>query len=226
MCTVPSNCQRWYAGRECGTTSRQTKAAVTAGDFDVAETLLANHTASPGAISQRRWRGGNHPELNDKTRGQRRGDHPNVEAYTELLDGYAKDGDLESALGVMTRMQRRGVPPNEYTYTCMVGALARRDKVRQVQKMIGYAAASLPSAGEGRSTTVLTPKYNAFILGLLADGKNGHVGGADVSLGQSSHAAHMVEVLAVLREMQEFDIQPNVVTVALVVDGLGRCNPP
>jgi len=207
------------------TTNTLIKAAVTAGDFDAAETLLANHTASPDAISQRRWKGRNHPEVNAETR-QRRGDHPNVEAYTELLDGYAKDGDLESALRVMQQMQRRGVMPNEYTYTCMVGALARRDKVRQARKMINYAATSLPCAGEGWSRTVLTPTYNAFISGLLADNKNGYANNADVSLGQSSHAAHMVEVLAVLREMQEYDIRPNVVTVALVVDGLGRCNPP
>ena len=149
-----------------------------------------------------------------------------MEAYTELLDGYAKDGDLESALRVMQQMQQRGVMPNEYTYTCMVGALARRDKVRQARKMINYAATSLTSVVEGRRRTVLTPTYNAFISGLLADNKNGYADNVDVSLGQSSHAAHMVEVLAVLREMQEYDIRPNVVTVALVVDGLGRCNPP
>jgi len=180
------------------TTNTLVKAAVTARDFDLAETILANHTSS--------------------TTRRVEEDHPNVEAHTELIDGYAKDNQLESALRVMQIMQQRGVTPNEYTYTCMVGALARKNKVRQARKLIHYATTTIVR----RRMVVLTPTYNAFISGLLSDNKSQNV---DIS-GQSSHAANMVEVLAVLQEMQEYNIHPNVVTVALVVDGLGRCHPP
>ncbi|KAL7539040.1 hypothetical protein ACHAXR_008976 [Thalassiosira sp. AJA248-18] len=178
------------------TTNTLVKAAVAGNEFHMAETILSNHTSS-------------------ETSRRRKVDHPNVEAYTELLDGYAKDGQLENALRVMQLMDKRGVTPNEYTYTCMVGALARNNKVRQARKMINYAA-STPSTRGGRRGVVLTPTYNAFISGLLSS----------ESTGQSSHAANIVEVLGVLQEMQDSNIDPNVVTVALVVDGLGRCTPP
>lgn len=181
------------------TTNTLVKAAVTANEYDLAEDILSNHTVTEFSPN--------------------RADHPNVEAYTELLDGYAKDGQLENSLRVMQLMQKRGVTPNEYTYTCMVGALARNNKVRQARKMIDYAA-SFPSNG-GRKMD-LTPTYNAFISGLLSDIRNPNA----ETTGQSSHAANMVEVLALLQEMLGSKIHPNVVTAALVVDGLGRCNPP
>ena len=176
------------------TTNTLIKAAVTAAEFDLAEDILSNHTISFTREGQ---------------------DHPNVEAYTELLDGYAKDGQLENALRVMQLMQSRGVTPNEYTFTCIVGALARNNKVRQALKMIHYAADNLLLVS-------LTPTYNAFISGLLSDNRNANTDTAGVA----SHAANMVEVLSVLQQMQELNIHPNVVTVALVVDGLGKCNPP
>jgi len=183
------------------TTNTLVKAAVSAEEFDLAESILTNHTS-----------------LNKVRAG--RVDHPNVEAYTELLDGYAKSNQLENALQVMSTMEKRNVKPNVYTYTCMVGALARNNKVRQGRKMLVYAAETLPSSNSDRGED-LAPAYNAFISGLLSD-KNTESNGAM----QSSHASNIVEVLAVLQEMQELNIQPNVVTVALVVDGLGKCTPP
>jgi len=182
------------------TTNTLVKAAVSAEEFDLAESILTNHTSSTVKVRE----------------GER--DHPNVEAYTELLDGYAKSNQLENALQVMSTMEKRNVKPNVYTYTCMVGALARNNKVRQGRKMLVYAAETLP--GSEKDDT-LAPTYNAFISGLLSD-KNAESNGAM----QSSHASNIVEVLAVLQEMQELNIQPNVVTVALVVDGLGKCTPP
>jgi len=184
------------------TTNTLVKAAVSAEEFELAESILTNHTSS--SIKGR------------EREGER--DHPNVEAYTELLDGYAKSNQLENALQVMSIMEKRNVKPNVYTYTCMVGALARNNKVRQGRKMLVYAAETLPSS---EKDDTLAPTYNAFISGLLSD-KNAESNGAM----QSSHASNIVEVLAVLQEMQELNIQPNVVTVALVVDGLGKCTPP
>ena len=182
------------------TTNTLVKAAVSAEELDLAESILTNHTSKTVKVRE----------------GER--DHPNVEAYTELLDGYAKSNQLENALQVMSIMEKRNIKPNVYTYTCMVGALARNNKVRQGRKMLVYAAETLPSS---EKDDTLAPTYNAFISGLLSD-KNTESNGAM----QSSHASNIVEVLAVLQEMQELNIQPNVVTVALVVDGLGKCTPP
>jgi len=180
------------------TTNTLVKAAVSANEYDLAEDILSNHTISEFSSTLQ--------------------DHPNVEAYTELLDGYAKDGQLDHSLRVMQLMQKRGVSPNAYTYTCIVGALARGNKIRPARKMINYAANTLSAEGK---RVELTPVYNAFISGLLTDNYS-----TGITRQSSSHAAIIVEVLEVVQEMQSMNIHPNVVTVALVVDGLGRCNPP
>lgn len=185
------------------TTNTLVKAAVAAEEFEMAEDILSKHTSTF-----------NDDDIGRRTR--RQVDHPNIEAYTELVDGYAKAGFLEKALGLMQIMRNRGVEPNEYTYTCIVGALARSNKVRQARKMIEYALnLNLPR-------NKLTPIYNAFISGLLSDNWSDNL----ESAGQASYAANVVEALSVLQEMQDMNIRPNVVTVSVVIDGLGRCNPP
>jgi pentatricopeptide repeat protein len=185
------------------TTNTLVKAAVAAEEFEMAEDILSKHTSIF-----------NDDDIGRRTR--RHVDHPNIEAYTELVDGYAKAGFLEKALGLMQIMRNRGVEPNEYTYTCIVGALARSNKVRQARKMIEYALnLNLPRKK-------LTPIYNAFISGLLSDNWSDNL----ESAGQASYAANVVEALSVLQEMQDMNIRPNVVTVSVVIDGLGRCNPP
>ena len=190
------------------TTNTLVKAAVMAQEFDIAEDILHNHTVSAASNQD-----GRHYQ-------NKRGDHPNVEAYTELLDGYAKSDQLDKSLQVMQLMQKRGVTPNEYTYTCMVGALARNNKIRQARKMIDYAAKLALSPSRGRKI-VLTPTYNAFISGMFTEKSSDDI----ESTGQSSHAANVLEALNVMQEMQNLNIDPNVVTVALLIDGLGRCNP-
>jgi pentatricopeptide repeat protein len=179
------------------TTNTLVKAAVTANEYDLAEAILSNHTVS---------------DFSSKLL-----DHPNVEAYTELIDGYAKDGKLDHSLRVLQLMQKRGVTPNSFTYTCIVGALARNNRIRPARKMINYAASVLLSEGGG---VELAPVYNAFISGLLTSNS------CSGAMRQSSHTANIVEVLEVVQEMQSINIDPNVVTVVLVIDGLGRCNPP
>ncbi|KAL7553554.1 hypothetical protein ACHAWF_016852 [Thalassiosira exigua] len=190
------------------TTNTLVQAYVAGNDFASAEAILSDRTSS--RTSSRRPRGNKDD-----------GDHPNVEAYTELLDGYAKDGKLEDALRIMSVMERRGVSPNEYTYTCMVGALARNNRIRQARKMLAYATSSSPRGdGKGRRRRLeLAPAYNAFVSGMLSDNGVGQAG-------QASHAANVIEALSALREMQQEGIHPNAATAALVVDGLGRCAPP
>ena len=180
------------------TTNTLVKAAVTAEEFGIAEDILSEHTAS--------FENGNN--------NARLLNHPNIEAYTELVNGYAKAGQIDKALGIMQLMRDRGVDPNEYTYTCIVGALAKSSKVRQAKKMIKYAMKlDLPRKK-------LTPIYNAFISGLLSDNCS------DNAEGQTSHAANVIEALSMLQEMQDLNIRPNVASVSIVIDGLGRCDPP
>ncbi|KAL7485202.1 hypothetical protein ACHAW6_010795 [Cyclotella cf. meneghiniana] len=182
-------------------TNTLVKVAVTAQEFAVAESILANHTSTDISPKQT--------------------DHPNVEAYTELIDGYAKDNQLEKALEIMQLMQHRGVTPNEYTYTCIVGALARNNKVRQAKKMMDYVTnLHFPSSKRGRK--VLTPTYNAFLSGLLSTD-----GAVDrINAEGQSHSLNILEAFHTLNEMEKMNIHPNVVTATLLVDGLANCNPP
>eukprot|EP00956_Cyclotella_meneghiniana_P013345 scaffold19203_cov53-Cyclotella_meneghiniana.AAC.1 len=203
------------------TTNTLVKVAVTAQEFEVAEDILANHTTTTTTSIQSRNR--HHHYKND--------DHPNIEAYTELIDGYAKDGQLSKSLQVMQQMQTRGVSPNEYTYTCIVGALACANKVRQAKKMMDYVT-SLNYPFSSRGKKVLTPVFNAFISGLLQSGEYDGISNYDYdnndddSGAQASHSLNILEALNTLREMETLDVYPNVVTVTLLIDGLANCNPP
>src|SRR3569623_403880 len=81
------------------TTNTLVHAAVVAGDLDLAKDLLSKYTYTPSR------RNNNHK------------DHPNVEAYTEVLDAYAKASQLPNALALFQVMRERGVQPNEITFT-------------------------------------------------------------------------------------------------------------
>ena len=180
------------------TTNTLVSAAVKANDFDLAECILSNHTAIL--------------EPSDK-----RQKHPNVEAYTELLDGYAKASQLDKALGVLQLMNQRRVKPNAYTFTCMIGGLARAKKVDQAQKMLEFM--------QSKNIKPRAVTYNAFISGLVAhtfdetDSKSDT--GADFSF---SH--YVSEAIKLLSRMLKTGVRPNAVTISVLVDGLGRCDPP
>ncbi len=179
------------------TTNTLVSAAVKVSDFELAESILVNHTALL--------------EPNGKRRK-----HPNVEAYTELLDGYAKASQLDKALGILQLMHQRGVEPNEYTYTCMIGGLARAKKVEQAQKMLKFMQS------KGIVPRVVT--YNTFISGLISDAKE-ESDSAD--LHTSDLFAHYVsEAMRLLPQMLRSGVKPNSITISVLVDGLGKCEHP
>lgn len=178
------------------TTNTLVSAAVRASDFDLAESILANHTAilEPG----------------DKRRR-----HPNVEAYTELLDGYAKTSQLDRALGVLQLMRQRGVDPNEYTYTCMIGGLARAKKVEQAQKMLQFM--------QTKDIKPRTLTYNALISGLVADTDEAN---DSETFGSDPLTHYVSEAIKVVPQMLRNGVRPNSITISVLVDGLGRCEHP
>jgi pentatricopeptide repeat protein len=148
--------------------------------------------------------------------------HPNVQAYTELLDGYAKASNLDKALGTLRLMFQRGVEPNEYTYTCVIAGLARAKKVDQAHKMLQFM--------ESKNVNPRTVTYNAFISGLMApmqpNSSPDHVQTSDLARESESLAPNVSEAVKLLRRMMKANVRPNSVTIALLVDGLGRCDPP
>jgi len=93
----------------------------------------------------------------------RKQQHPHVEAYTELLDGYAKVSMLSHAFTIFDKMKERNVTPNEITYTCLAYTLGKafdcargREVILQQQRI---------NEKEGKRLTAVM--YNGYLKGLL-----------------------------------------------------------
>jgi pentatricopeptide repeat protein len=168
------------------TTNTLVSAAVMARDFSFAETLLAS-TASTSISIQQHY------------------GHPHVEAYTELLDGYAKAGQLEKALGVLGVMRQRGVDPNAYTYTCIIGALARAKQVQSAIQTLELISGLVSSSHDLQNQDAYDYKTHVVV-------KDNDM--LDEGVDQS---------IALLKDMMQAGVRPNVVTIALLIEALGRC---
>jgi pentatricopeptide repeat protein len=177
------------------TTNTLVHAAVVKADYDRAEAILAEHTipAVPGQT-----------------------DHLNVEAYTELIDAYAKNSRLQNAIALFQTMRQRGVELNEITFTCLIAGFGRSKQVDQARKMIAY----MPKVGI--QPTCAT--YSALITALLSctnvqDAENDprklvHVCDADVD-----------NAVRVLSDMIHANVRPRPATVSIIVRALGQCSP-
>jgi pentatricopeptide repeat protein len=174
------------------TTNTLVQAAVAANDFDSAETILEENSLTP------------------KNDGHKTNyHHPNADAYTSLIDGYAKNRQLDKALALFQTMKNRHVEPNEFHYSSLIGGLARHRKVEQAYKLLSRVKTT------GISTTRQRAIYNAFISGLVnEDGIH------------DNHDQHIDQALSIVRDMISERIFPNVNTVAIILDGFGKCLSP
>lgn len=129
--------------------------------------------------------------------------HPNVEAYTELLDYYARTSRLDLAFKTFRSMQKQSVLPNEVTYTCLLGGLGRSRKLDFVRPTFQYMASN--------GVRPTAKMYGAIVAGLVNDPsmKNLNV--------------RIDEALAVLVDMMKDSIRPDAGTVAVLVRAMGRC---
>lgn len=180
------------------TTNTLVHAAVLANDFDLAKDILSQHTVQLTAPLT--------------------GKHPNVEAYTELLDRYAKDGQLEQALSILQLMRKRGVEPNEITYTCLIGGLGRHKRLNQAKKMLVFMATN------GFRPQAVT--YNALISGLVGVSERGWQDEPSDNDGASTMDTYVDESLKLLREMMQKGVRPNAITASVLVYAMGKCQPP
>ena len=171
------------------TTNTLVLAAVKAQDFSAAESILEEHTAT-----------------NPKFRSGR---HPNAEAYTTIMDGYGKAGDMQKAVGLLKEMRRRQVEANEYTYTSLIGGMARNKKVEEAKKTMAF----MRSAG----LRVDTVTFNAFISGILH---------RDHDLDGEVYDDYVDSSISMLRDMIKDGIRPNAVTISAIVGGFAKCDQP
>lgn len=192
------------------TTNTLVSAAIAVSDFELAESILNSHTNYSGK-NKGLWRG-------------KIQQHPNVEAYTELLDGYAKANSLNKALSVLKLMRERGVNPNEYSYTCMIGALAKAQKIDQAKKLLEFMEIS-----DGIPPSIIT--YNAFLTGMLEkyildDRRSSHssLTASTEDIKFNMRVDEAIQIFEIV--MQKPNLYPNDITAATMVDALSRCKPP
>lgn len=209
------------------TTNTLVHAAVQCGQLELAESILGNYTTSKRSFHMSDGLGpvgfnnraapkyAKTDQSSIRSNSSRKPyQHPNVEAYTELLDAYGKGGQLEKVMGVMQLMRKRGVEPNEFTYTCLLGALARHRKVDQAHRVVAYMESS---ACDVRLTAAT---YNSFISGLV-DSDRFPTEGNDTEFD-----ACVDEALRLLRRMMEKGVSPNAITISLLIESFGRCQRP
>jgi len=182
------------------TTNTLVQAAVVAKEFEIAKDILDQNTLSR-----------EHDKEGRRHRHRRR-DHPNADAYTTLMDGYAKDGQLKQAIGLLTTMKTRKVEPNEYHYSCLIGSLAREKKIRHAENMLAHVTKKYQKA-------II---YNAFISGLLERNSRRHRV-EDIPI---DHDRNVDKALSILKNMIEERIMPNANTVTIILDGFGHCQRP
>lgn len=178
------------------TTNTLVQAAVVAREFELANDILTQNTIS----------------IEDKGQSKYR-DHPNADAYTTLMDGYAKDGQLKQAIDLLKTMKDRNIQPNEYHYSCLIGSLAREGKIDHAEKMLAHIRSNR-IVGRNHQRAI----YNSYISGLLKrDGMNYDETSDD------DPDRYVDKALLILREMIDERVMPDADTVAIILDGFGHC---
>eukprot|EP00532_Pseudo-nitzschia_australis_P007193 CAMPEP_0168165568 /NCGR_PEP_ID=MMETSP0139_2-20121125/1558_1 /TAXON_ID=44445 /ORGANISM="Pseudo-nitzschia australis, Strain 10249 10 AB" /LENGTH=990 /DNA_ID=CAMNT_0008082697 /DNA_START=307 /DNA_END=3276 /DNA_ORIENTATION=- len=191
-----SNPGQWW---DHVTTNTLVQAAVAAKEFAIAQEILDQYT-----LSER------------NTKKSRNSDHPNADAYTTLMDGFAKDGKLKQAISLLKTMKEREVEPNEYHYSCLIGSLARKGKIEHAEKMLVHVKTKGSIARKQ-----LRVIYNAYISGLVQGNERN-----SVISGDDDHDNKVNNALTILREMIEERIMPDANTIAIILDGFGHCLKP
>jgi pentatricopeptide repeat protein len=181
------------------TTNTLVGVAVATKKFEMAESILEKYTVSKQHVHGGSW-------------------HPNVEAYTELIGGYAKDGQFSKAIETFKGMKERGVNPNEYTYTCIIGALAKAKKIKQATKLLLYM-----TEVDRMKPSIVT--YNALFTGML-ECENGQKKVGMTSDQYSAYNEAVSQAMEMYQEMLQLGIYPDEITISTLVEAHGICQPP
>jgi pentatricopeptide repeat protein len=234
------------------TTNTVVNACVTVGRFDLAEQILEQytHTTEPQVEeieeatitesdstttnkTKRKKPRHRHLERQRKLESQRESQrqlqhhpsqrqHPNVMAYTELLDGYNKANLFAQSAQVWQRMKERGVKPNGITHTAVVHSLARQGDMEALVQHLREFEHEHSNANEAETEAEPGQQqqphhhnksshhhlfhlkqdriamYNAILTGLLLDpapqdgNDNGTFGGGDLT----SRLRHAIDLFS------------------------------
>ncbi len=200
------------------TTNTLVGVAVATKNFEIADSILEKYTV------QQRSETVNASGQRHHHRQRHQRWHPNVEAYTELIDGYAKNGRLTKALETFKIMRLRGVNPNEYTYTCIIGGLAKAQKFDKANNLLSAMVES-----DNIQPGVVT--YNALLTGMLmSETIENYITGGVHPRNQDDEVYKSFDesnnnALQLFGTMINAGVKPNAVTIATLVDGLGKNKP-
>ncbi|KAL2503216.1 Pentatricopeptide repeat-containing protein [Forsythia ovata] len=114
-------------------------------------------------------------------------------SYTILVDGFAKDGNVEKAVGFLYRMRKDGVEPNLVTYTAIIMGFCKKGKLEEAFSIF-------------RMIEDFGIEVDEFTYAILIDGV--------------CRRGDFDRVLQLLNEMEEKGINPSVITYNTVINGL------
>jgi len=187
--------------RDDVTTNTLVNIAVSVGEFERAEELLKD------------WYDES-PKTNNKKF------HPNVQAYTELIDGYAKTNKLAKSFEIFQLMLSKKIPPNEITMTCLLHGLALQKKVDSIWKLFEYMHQTLEI-----SLTCIT--FNAILSGLLllSNSSTKEEELQNKQEDETFYNGRIDHVISFYKFMISYGIRPNETTISILIFGLSKCKP-
>lgn len=165
-------------------------AAVLQQDWAMAEQMLSDHTF----------------------RSRKNERHPQVEAYNELLNGYAEFGMIDEALHIYAEMEKRNVTPTEVTFCCILRALGTQNDLSAANEVLKR----MISMGLTPSAKV----FGALISGITSSSTSQYYGD------DGEHAARLFNAIAVLSRMVDIQCFPPPMLVAIILDFMSRSQPP
>lgn len=157
-----------------------------------------------------------------------KGCEPNVAIFTALIDSYAKNRDLDMAMGLFKRMQNEGFEPDEVTYGVVVNSLCKTGRLEEALQWFDYC----------KRNNVAT---NAVVYSSLIDGlgKAGRLEEAEklfedmvekgcprdsycynVLIDALAKSGKVDEALAFFKKMEDEGCDQTVYTFTILINGL------
>lgn len=59
-----------------------------------------------------------------------------LKAYTTLIDGLLREGELQSAADLYSEMLQKGIVPDKRTYTVLINALRNKGQLENARKKL------------------------------------------------------------------------------------------
>jgi pentatricopeptide repeat protein len=185
-------------------------AAVLDGDWTLARETLDYHAFDydPAAAAA---------DARNDHRGNNR--HPQVEAYTALLNGYSEAGMTEETLEIFALMNERNVPPTEVTFCCLLRTLGRQNDLAAATDAFNRMKAMdmIPSA----------KVYGALILGLLTETTMTTTSSTSSSPDdETRRKSRLAGALETLQRMIEARCYPPTTLIAVIIDYMAKSRYP